>query len=62
MWKVLFETLHNELIYASSVDTNVRQKFWNRFKGTHLRLLDLEGIEGVGPGLEGGGSMPILGV
>ena len=35
---------------------------WNHFKGTHLRLLDLEGIGGAGPGLEGGGSMPILGI
>ena len=34
---------------------------WNRFKGTHLRLLDLEGIGGAGSGLEGGSSMPILG-
>ena len=35
--------------------------FWNCFKGTHLRLLDLEGIGGAGSGLEGGSSMPILG-
>ena len=35
--------------------------FWNRFKGTHLRLLDFEGIGGAGSGLEGGSSMPILG-
>ena len=35
--------------------------FKNNLKGTHLRLLDLDGMEGEVPGLEEGGSMPILG-